>query len=106
LAVLAGVGYAFALPTRTYLAQERSIAAERHAVAVLQSEDSRLSAQVKSLHTNATIEQLARQEFGLVFQGQQAYAVLPAPPAPQPKTSPRPPERPAWYSHLEFWRYF
>jgi cell division protein FtsB len=104
LLVLGGAMYLFIFPARTYLAQKQSIAAEEQTVAVLKAEDSKLSAQRSALQDAATIEQIARQEYGLVEPGQQAFMVLPAPnhPAPAP---PPPPKRASWYSSLEFWHY-
>jgi hypothetical protein len=103
--VVAGAGYAYVFPVRTYLYEQHSIAAEEHALAVWRAEDSKLAAQVSSLSSDATIEQIARQKYGLVQQGQQAFDVLPANPAPAPKTAPMP-KHTHWYSYLEPWRYF
>ncbi len=105
LAVVAGASYAFVFPTRTYLQQQHAIAAERQVVATLRSEDSKLAAEVKSLHSDATIERLARQEFGLVSPGQQAFSVLPSPPAPAPRAPRAMAKHTPWYSYLELWRY-
>ena len=105
LAVMAGAGYTYVFPVRTYLAQQRSIAAEEHALAVWRAEDSKLAAQVSSLGSDATIERIARQKYGLVQPGQQAFDVLPANPAPGPKALPRP-KHTHWYAYLELWRYF
>ena len=105
--VLAGAMYVFVFPARTYLAQQRSIAAEQRQVAALQAEDAKLAAESASLKSDATIERIAREEYGLVEPGQQAFTVLP-PPASQrsaPSSHPSPPKHAAWYSRLEFWRY-
>ncbi|HTT90447.1 MAG TPA: septum formation initiator family protein [Acidimicrobiales bacterium] len=104
LLVLGGAMYLFVFPARTYLAQKQNIAAEEQTVAVLKAEDSKLAAESSALQDNATIEQIARQEYGLVKPGQQAFMVLPAPSRPQPPPPP-PPEHAAWYSSLEFWHY-
>jgi cell division protein FtsB len=104
LLVLGGAMYLFVFPARTYLAQKQSIAAEERTVAVLKAEDSKLTAEGSALQTNSTIEQIAREEYGLVEPGQQAFMVLPAPSRPQPPPPP-PPKHTAWYSALEFWRY-
>jgi cell division protein FtsB len=104
LLVLGGAMYLFVFPARTYLAQKQGIAAEARTVAVLKAEDSKLTSESSALQDNATIEQIARQEYGLVKQGQQAFMVLPSPSRPQP-TAPPPPKQAAWYSSLEFWHY-
>ena len=102
LLVLGGAMYLFVFPARTYLAQKQGIAAEERTVAVLRAEDAKLTSESSALQDNATIEQIARQEYGLVEPGQQAFMVLPAPSHPQP-AAPPPAKRGAWYSSLEFW---
>jgi cell division protein FtsB len=102
LLVLGGAMYLFVFPARTYLAQKQGIAAEQHTVAVLKAEDAKLTAESSALQDSATIEQIARREYGLVKPGQQAFMVLPAPSHPQPATPP-PVKHTAWYSSLEFW---
>jgi cell division protein FtsB len=104
LLVLGGAMYLFVFPARTYLAQKQSIAAEARTVAVLKAEDAKLAAESSALQDNATIEKIARQEYGLVKPGQQAFMVLPATSRPEPPPPP-PPKQAAWYSSLEFWRY-
>jgi cell division protein FtsB len=104
LLVLGGAMYLFVFPARTYLAQKQAIAAEEQTVAVLRAEDSKLTSQSSALQDSATIEQIARQQYGLVKPGQQAFMVLPAPSRPQP-LAPPPPKPSAWYSSLEFWHY-
>jgi cell division protein FtsB len=108
LLVLGGATYLFAFPARTYWAQERSIAIEQREASALRAEDQKLAAESASLQTNATIEQIARQDYGLVEPGQQAFTVLP--PANQTvrssaKTSSAGSASQSWYSPLEFWRY-
>jgi hypothetical protein len=51
-----------------------------------------------------TIEQIARQEYGLVKPGEHAFMVVPARTRPAPPTPP-PVKHAAWYSSLEFWHY-
>ena len=82
LLVLGGAMYLFVFPARTYLAQKQGIAAEARTVAVLKAEDAKLTSENSALQDNATIEQIARQEYGLVKQGQQAFMVLPVEPSP------------------------
>ena len=102
LLVLGGAMYLFVFPARTYLAQKQGIAAEERTVAVLKAEDAKLTSESAALQDNSTIEQIARQEYGLVEQGQQAFMVLPAPSHPQAVVPP-PAKHGAWYSSLEFW---
>jgi len=102
--VLLGAMYLFVFPARTYLAQKREIALQEQAIAVVKGENSKLSAEKAALHSDATIEQLARQDYGLVAPGQQAYMVLPSPAKPARVVAPKQESSP-WYSPLEFWHY-
>jgi cell division protein FtsB len=88
---LVGVLFLFVLPGRTYLAQRRSLTASANRVQVLSKENAKLSEQVQVLQTDAEIERLAREQYGLVKPGEQAYAILP-PKAP-PTTAPPAPAR-------------
>jgi cell division protein FtsB len=100
--VLVGAAYLFAYPTRTYLDQRRDIAAQEQTIALLKGENAKLAADRTALQTNATIEQIARQEYGLVMPGQQAFMVLPSPPSAAKPVVRRHQQAP-WYSSLEFW---
>jgi cell division protein FtsB len=102
LLVLGGAMYLFVFPARTYLNQKQGIAAEERTVAVLKAEDAKLTEESAALQDNATIEQIARREYGLVKPGQQAFMVVPAASRPQP-AAPPPATHAAWYSSLEFW---
>jgi len=82
-----GILLLFVLPGRTWLAQGRAMRAAQHQHAVLSQENAALSAQAGKLQSTAYIEQLARQEFGLVMPGEKAYAVLPPPAAPTTTTT-------------------
>ena len=102
--LLLGAAYLFVFPARTYLAQRQQISFEEHTVSVLQAANAKLASEKAALQDNSTIERLARQDYGLVKPGQQAYMVLPAPPvrgARHVAKSPVP-HKP-WYSQLEFW---
>ena len=105
--VFAGVAYLFLGPVQTYLGERSQVALQERTIAVLGAEDAKLASEKVGLQRPATIERLARKDYGLVMPGQKAYAVLPstspAPvvhaPAPKPKSSP-------WYAPLEFWHHF
>jgi cell division protein FtsB len=77
--VLVGFLFLAVFPTRTYLAQRRSLAAAQHRVEVLDRENNRLAARAKQLHSDAEIERIARQQYNLVKPGEKAYAILPGP---------------------------
>ncbi len=68
-------------PTRTYLAQRAATSAAASELDRLDGENARLERRIDRLRTPAEVERIAREEYGLVRPGEQAYAVLP-PPAP------------------------
>jgi cell division protein FtsB len=68
-------------PTRSYLAQRNAVNDARNDVQVLQEQNRRLQEEADRLETPEEIERLAREEFQMVYPGERAYAVLPAPAA-------------------------
>lgn len=90
--VLVGVLFVAVFPSRTYLAQQRSIATAEERVAVLSVENDRLAARVQRLNTDGEIERLAREQYNLVRPGEEAYAILPSRPARRAEKR-RPPEQ-------------
>jgi cell division protein FtsL len=100
--VLLSAAYFFVLPARTYLAQKTAIALERKTIEVLKTENAKLGAERSALNNNATVAQIAKQDYGLVAPGQQAFMVLPS---STPVASAAAPAAPAhhWYTRLEFW---
>jgi hypothetical protein len=75
-----GIVFLFVLPGREWLGQDRGISRAEHRLSVLSQENAALSKRARQLESNPYIEQIARQEYGLVMPGEQAYGVLP--PAP------------------------
>jgi cell division protein FtsB len=113
--VVAGLLFAFVLPIRTYMGQRRSIGATQAQVKVLDQQNHRLAARVQQLGTDAEIERLAREQYGMVKPGEEPYAILPAPgsapaalPSIVPATPPAPKAHPGWlrrlWGHVEFWK--
>jgi cell division protein FtsB len=100
--VLLGAMYLFAYPTRTYLEQRRDIALQEQTISLLKGENAKLAAERAALHSDATIEAIAREEYGLVMPGQQAFMVLPSQ-AKTVKAVVRAHKHAPWYSSLEFW---
>lgn len=90
--VLIGVLFVAVFPSRTYLAQTRSIDLAERRVSVLSSQNDKLAARVQRLNTDAEIERLAREQYNLVRPGEEAYAILPSRPAPR-KDKRRPPQK-------------
>jgi cell division protein FtsL len=67
-------------PTRTYFAQHSALQKAQHQLDVLQTENAKLDQQAADLNTDSRIETLARENYNLVRPGEEAFAILPAPP--------------------------
>jgi cell division protein FtsL len=95
LVVLVGLLFAFVYPTRTFLDQRSETSKARAQLEILRTENARLAQESKRLSTDAEIERLAREKYGLVKPGERPFVILPAPttstaPA-SPPTSTTPP---------------
>jgi hypothetical protein len=78
-AVLCAV-LAFAVfPTSTFLDQRADTSEAEERLAVLRAQNEAYEARIERLETQEEIERLAREQYNLVFPGEEAYAVLPAP---------------------------
>jgi cell division protein FtsB len=84
LAIVAVIGVLFigVYPTRTYFTQRSALKSGQHQLDVLNGENQQLDQRVQELNTDAEIERIAREQYGLVRPGEEAYAILPAPPPP------------------------
>jgi cell division protein DivIC len=107
--VFVGVLFLFVLPGRTYLAQRRTLAAAQTRVNVLSQATSELQQRSQQLQTDAEIERLARQQYGMTKPGEVPYAILPAQQPPAPAGPPPHPSKSArslpsrvWHD-LQFW---
>lgn len=90
--VLVALLFMFVFPTRSVLAQRRQLDRARHDLAVLQTENERLGREAARLSTDEEIERIAREQFHMVYPGEQAYAVIPRRQgAPSPTTTTLPP---------------
>ncbi len=106
--VVAGILFTFANPARTWFDQRQEIAAARERNLVLDEQSRELRARVATLRTDDEIERIAREEYGLVKPGEEAFGILPAPGSgpPKPEAEPPPPPRSAWraaWDTLTFW---
>jgi cell division protein FtsB len=99
--MLVGLLFLFVLPGRTYLSQHHNLSAAATRLKVLSAENAKLERRVKQLQTDAEIERLAREQYGLVKPGEQAYAILP-PKQPAPPASP--PKKASHHPWWEFWK--
>lgn len=72
----------FVFPTTTWMTQRADALQADERIEALTVEQDRLRINISRLRTDAEIERIARSEYNLVFPGEEAYALLPAPPAP------------------------
>jgi cell division protein FtsB len=86
--------FLFLLPGRTWLAQGRANAAARRQDGALTKENAALAKRIAQLQNSAYVEQLARQQFGLVMPGEQAYGILLPAATTTTTTTTTPPHRP------------
>jgi cell division protein FtsB len=107
---LAAVLFLFVLPSRTYLAQRHSLSAAQTRIKVFTDQNAKLAATAAQLQTDAEIERLARERYGLVKPGEKPFVITPAPgsatAAPAPPAAKRAPNRRllsrAWHD-VQFW---
>jgi cell division protein FtsB len=75
--VVGGIMFLFLWPARTWLEQSRAMSTAQRRESVLARENSVLTNRVAQLRSTAYIEQVARQQYGLVMPGEKAYGILP-----------------------------
>lgn len=81
LVLFAGLVY-FIFPTTTWLDQRAEASEVDAELQELMAEQTELREAISRMRTDEEIERIARRDFNFVFPGEEAYAVLPAPPAP------------------------
>jgi len=81
LVLFAGLVY-FIFPTTTWLDQRAEAAEVTETLRQLEVEQTELRESIARMRTDEEVERIARRDFNFVFPGEEAYAVLPAPPAP------------------------
>jgi cell division protein FtsB len=74
--VVGGVVFLFVLPGRTWLDQGRAMSKSERQLSVLSQENQSLTKRAADLQSTAYVEQLARQEYGLVMPREKAYGIL------------------------------
>ncbi len=89
--VVGGIVFLFVLPGRTWLEQGRAMSKAQSQVSALSQENETLTKRAADLQSTAYVEQLARQEYGLVMPGEKAYGIL----VPAPTTTTTLPEKQA-----------
>lgn len=90
LAVLGVVALLVVGPIQTYREQQAATAAAETELAELEADIAALQDRAAALDEDATIEEIAREEYTLVRPGEEAFALLPEgpPPIPVPQTWP------------------
>lgn len=79
LLVVVGVGalvFLFVLPGRTWLQQRQAMSSAAHRLAVLNAENAALTRRAAQLQDPSYVQQIARQQYGLINPGEQAYGIL------------------------------
>ncbi|HZP31621.1 MAG TPA: septum formation initiator family protein [Acidimicrobiia bacterium] len=84
--LLVGFLFVFVYPTRTFLQQRNQKNDAEHQLEVLHQQTEKLKEQTKKLGTDAEVERIARERFGLVRPGETPYVPIPVPPSTQPPT--------------------
>ena len=69
-------------PIRLWLDQREALSTKQQELTNIESSNSALEQRAEALQTPEQIELIARQNFGLIREGEEAYAVLPAAPEP------------------------
>jgi cell division protein FtsB len=81
-AVLVAVVMLGIIPTRTYLQKRDDVASAEARLQQLNEGNDKAQRHVDALKTDAEIEKIAREQYGLVKPGEEAYHVLPPPQDP------------------------
>jgi cell division protein FtsB len=77
LVALGGLLFLFILPGRTWLQQRSAMSEAQHRLKVLDDENAALARRAAQLQNPAYVEQIARQQYGLVLPGEKSYGILP-----------------------------
>ena len=75
--VVGALAFLFVLPGRTWLQQRGAMASASHKLQILDQENQALSKRAAQLQDPNYLEQIARQQYGLVRPGEQSYGILP-----------------------------
>jgi cell division protein FtsB len=81
-AVLAAVLAIGIIPARAYLDQKQTIVESQDRLDTIAATNDELEAQVSRLGSDAEIEKVAREQYGLVKPGEEVYHILPTPQDP------------------------
>jgi cell division protein FtsB len=84
---LVGLLFVAVFPARTYLDQRSRRQAVVSRLKATDAKNRALQKRINTLHTDAEVERLAREQYNLVRPGEEAYAILPTR-TPPPATDP------------------
>ena len=82
-----GVLFIAVFPARTYLDQHHRREEVQARIKATEDRNKALQHRIDTLHTDAEVERLAREQYNLVRPGEEAFAILPSRQAPAPKPS-------------------
>lgn len=74
---LGGLLFLFILPGRTWLQQRSAMSSAERRLHLLNAENDALARRATQLQSAGYVEQIARDQYGLVLPGEQAYGILP-----------------------------
>ncbi len=77
LVLLAVLGGLAAVPARTWMTQQEQVEQADRQLRGLQADIGDLERQLERLETTSEIERRARQDFDLVYPGEESYRILP-----------------------------
>ena len=77
--ICVGLLFAFVYPTRTFLDQRNQMNRANEQLSVLEQQNAKLTQEAKKLSSDAEIERLARERYGLVKPGERAFVIVPTP---------------------------
>jgi cell division protein FtsB len=84
LATVLAIGYVMFVPARNYLTQQAATGRTERQLDELDQQIEELQRRRVELQDPEEIARIAREEFNLVYPGEEAIALLPAPPAVLP----------------------
>ena len=89
-------------PIRQLIQQRQQVDAARAQLDALRFENDRLADEIDALHTDQEIERIAREQYGLVRPGEEAFVII-VPEAPADEVAPVPEEvaePPSWWQRI------
>ncbi len=85
--VIVGLLFVVVFPVSAWLDQRSTLGQSERRLQTLQRERKRLDREAARITTPGEVEKIARDRFGMVRRGEQAYAAVPGPSAPTTTTS-------------------